>query len=273
MKHSTNKRVNVGGLWFDAITQDDLIHDIERHLESSAKQSFCIAKPYVEFFTQAWQDPKLTKILTEMDRVVADGVGVQWAASYLAGKTGFWRWVYSLVVDVQNKQWREQIIPERGAGVDATKRLLRVASNKGWTVGILGGPKDAGQTQESLRRLYPKLKLLKVWSGYYDLVDEPHLVDEIHTQHPDILFVAQGFPRQEMFINRNKSKSIARIMIGEGGTFDFDSMGGSLKRAPKWLRQIGFEWLWRLILEPQRWRRQLALPRFVWGIYKLGQQK
>ncbi len=272
MTRLTHSRVDVAGIAFDPITQEELMRDIKKHIASSNRQSFCIAKPYVEFFTRAWTDTEIAAILAAMDRVVADGVAVQWAASYLAGKRGLGAWLRSLIIDIQNSRWREQIIPERGAGVDATQKLLRHAIKEGWSIGVVGGPKDVERTRRQLQILYPKLEIVGVWSGYYNLRDEPKLVSAISKKYPDILFVAQGFPKQEQFIDRNRSNRLARVLIGEGGTFDFDSMGGDLKRAPVWLRRLGLEWLWRLIIEPNRWRRQLALPKFIWGIYRKGQQ-
>lgn len=273
MKRGVRRRVDVAGLQFDPILQEDLLNDITDYLKYPRQASFCVAKPYVEFFIQAWRDPQILTILNNMDRVVADGVSVQWAASYLAGKRGIGYWLRSLIIDIQNKQWREQIIPERGAGVDATQKLLQRASRLGWTIAIVGGPKDTKYTKKALRKRYPKLKISGVWSGFYDSRDELQLIAEIRASQPDILFVALGFPKQEQFIARYKTARIAQVLIGEGGTFDFDTMGGPLKRSPIWMQRVGLEWLWRLLLEPRRWRRQLALPLFIWGIYKIGQQK
>jgi N-acetylglucosaminyldiphosphoundecaprenol N-acetyl-beta-D-mannosaminyltransferase len=273
MKRTRPKRVDVAGVGFDPITQQQLIDSIAEYLRSRHKQSLVVVKPYVEFFTRAWADEKIRKLLTRADYVVADGVAVQWAASYLVGKQGFVPWLRSLLIDIQSRQWREQVIPERGAGVDATHKLLLRAIAEGWSVGIFGGPKDSERTQEVLKTLYPGLRLVGVWSGFYAPAQEPSIVEIIKKEHPDILFVAQGFPRQEIFIDSYRAAGLARVMIGEGGTFDFDSMGGNLKRAPRWMRKVGLEWLWRLIQQPSRWRRQLALPRFTWRIYKIGQQK
>lgn len=273
MSHKPLERVDVAGIGFDPITQDQLIDDIARHIDSrKTSRSFTIMKPYVEFFIKAWSDSEIMQILQRADRVVADGIAVQWAASYLSGSKGFIAWLKSLLINIQDTHWREQIIPERGAGVDATDKLLRRASQEGWSVGIFGGPDDTDHTQQAVRDLYPKLKLIDVWSGYYNPTEEAQIINKIKSAKLDILFVAQGFPRQEKFIDRYAVKGIARVLIGEGGTFDFDSMGGDIKRAPSWMRQAGLEWLWRLVQQPSRWRRQLALPIFVWRIYRFGQQ-
>lgn len=266
------KRIDVAGIGFDPITQEQLLDDIAIYIKGKHGQSLTVVKPYVEFFTQAWSDDSIMQMLQRANRVVADGVAVQWAASYLAGSRGLGRWLKSLFIDIQRQEWRERIIPERGAGVDATHKLLTRASNEGWRVGIFGGPQDSERTFRAIERRYPHLHLVGVWSGFYSTSEEADIIKKIRAAKPDILFVAQGFPRQERFIDVHASHGLAKVLIGEGGTFDFDSMGGDLKRAPQWLRKIGLEWFWRLLQQPNRWRRQLALPRFMWRIYKIGQQ-
>lgn len=268
------ERVSIAQIGFDPITQRELISDIaERIRQPNQTTSLTVYKPYVEFFISVWKDPRLRQIINRGDRVVADGVAVQWSASYLSGKRGFWRWLRSWLVDIQNQQWRELVIPERGAGVDATHKLLVRAAEKGWSVAIFGGPRDTGHTKKALQNLYPKLRLVGVWSGFYASGEEEPIMADIKAKYPDILFVAQGFPRQEKLIDKYRSKGIAKVMIGEGGTFDYDSMGGAARRAPRWLRRMGLEWLWRLIIQPKRWRRQTAIPIFLWRIYKIGQEK
>lgn len=274
MKPPIPKRVEVAGIGFDPITQDELILDIaDRIRQQSQIASLTVYKPYVEFFVAAWKDPRLKQIINRGDRVIADGVAVQWSASYLAGRQGFWRWLKSLLFDIQSAEWRQKVIPEKGAGVDATHKLLIRAAEEGWSVGIFGGPRDTEHTKKALHNLYPKLRLLGVWSGFYDANEEGRIMSEIKTEYLDILFVAQGFPRQEKLIDKYRSKGVAKVMIGEGGTFDYDSMGGAARRAPRWLRRVGLEWLWRLIIQPKRWRRQTSIPVFAWRIFKIGQEK
>ena len=76
------------------------------------------------------------------------------------------------------------------------------------------------------------------------------------------MFVAFGSPKQELWIAQNLDKLPAKVVIGVGGAFDFVS--GKVKRAPVWVRKIGFEWLFRLIIQPWRIKRQLRLVKFVY---------
>lgn len=275
MSNSGVSRVEVGGLYFDQITQEQARERIARAVRQRKRSevSFVVVKPYVEFFVGAWKDPNVLRILRGADLSLADGIAVQWAASYLTGKRSMWRLVRSLLYDVQQPVWRTSVIPERGAGVDATHALLLEASRKSWRIGVIGGPRDTNATRRALRRLYPGVDLRGVWSGYFTGTQENDLVAEIKAARLDILFVAMGFPLQETFIDRHKSDHFAKVLIGEGGTFDFDSMGGPLKRSPAWMRRIGLEWLWRLLQQPRRWRRQSAIFHFIAGIYRAGAQK
>jgi len=87
-------------------------------------------------------------------------------------------------------------------------------------------------------------------------------VERIHAAHPDILFVAYGAPAQDLWITRNLNRLGVPVAMGVGGAFDF--IAGRAQRAPRWVQRLGLEWLHRLIHQPWRWRRMLALPKFVW---------
>jgi len=80
------------------------------------------------------------------------------------------------------------------------------------------------------------------------------------------LFVAYGMRKQEEWIEANWDKLKARVVVGVGRSFDYYS--GDLKRAPSFVRKMGLEWLYSLIKEPKRWKRQLALPKFIWMVMK-----
>jgi N-acetylglucosaminyldiphosphoundecaprenol N-acetyl-beta-D-mannosaminyltransferase len=99
---------------------------------------------------------------------------------------------------------------------------------------------------------------------------EEELLQDIKSADPDIILVGMGFPLQEKLISKLAGKLEHGVLIGEGGTFDYRSFGGRQAKAPKLLQRIGLEWLWRLALQPKRLRRQLAIPRFLWRLYRQG---
>jgi N-acetylglucosaminyldiphosphoundecaprenol N-acetyl-beta-D-mannosaminyltransferase len=96
--------------------------------------------------------------------------------------------------------------------------------------------------------------------------DAPGIVERIRAAQPDVLFVAYGAPKQDLWIARHGAAAGVPAMMGVGGSLDF--IVGAQKRAPEWMRRINLEWLYRLITQPWRWRRQLALPKFVWAVVR-----
>lgn len=264
-----SRRVQIDGIGFDPLTQAEVIEKVTHFLDKPRRaKAYRIVKPYVEFFEPARDDEAVGQALNQADLVVADSVAIQWASAWLIEpRPTFARFVWSLAVGLRKPAWLSQVIPERGEGASATHLMLLAAAQHGWKVGILGGPADIDATRESIMERYPLLQLEGVWSGYFESSAEPDLVRTITRAKVDLLFVAMGFPRQELFMARHVSSRIARVMLGEGGTFDYDEMGGQHRRAPQWMRQSGLEWLWRLMLQPWRLGRQLAIPRFMWRIF------
>ena len=92
------------------------------------------------------------------------------------------------------------------------------------------------------------------------------MIEAINAAPPDVLLVAMGFPRQEEWIARNLQRLNVRVAVAEGGSFSF--LSGATPRAPRWMRSAGLEWLFRLLRQPSRLRRQLALPVFVWLVLR-----
>ena len=117
---------------------------------------------------------------------------------------------------------------------------------------------------------YPGLVVAGVRDGYFKPEDEDEIVAEINASGAELLLVALGSPKQEQFIHRNKDKfTNVRVGIGIGGSLDV--WAGTLKRAPEFYQKHGLEWLYRLVKEPQRWKRMIKLPiylldAFVWKI-------
>ena len=183
-----------------------------------------------ELIMLAQGDSEYEKILSSADLAVCDGIGI-----VLAGK-------------FFGKEFKERI-----HGVDLFEKLSEAASNQPITIGLLGGDKNVAQrTGECLKKKYPGLKIAFAESEW----------SEIRTKKTcDILFVAFGSPKQEKWIYKNLPKIEVKLAVGVGGSFDFIS--GKVRRAPLWIRKIGLEWLFRLIIQPWRIKRQLALPKFV----------
>lgn len=167
--------------------------------------------------------------------VLADGVGVDLAA----------RWLYGAP------------FPDNLNGTDFVPALLE-ASERPLTVALLGAKRaNAERAAERLAEIAPKHRFVVVHDGFFTASEEPTIVADIGALRPDILLVAMGVPRQEFWIARNLGPEHCTLPIAVGALLDF--LSGSVPRAPKWMRQLRLEWLFRLIIEPGRlWRRYIV---------------
>ena len=155
-------------------------------------------------------------------------------------------------------------LPERVTGADMVPAILRRCAGEGLTAYVLGGDREA------VAAAFGKLGLPSdaVLAGHDDTFvkldeDRPEIVARINAAKPDILFVALGNPKQELWMGRNAAKLDAGVLIGIGGTFNF--LAGRVKRAPKWMQRSGLEWIYRIIQEPGRlWKR------YAYGLVKFG---
>ena len=170
-----------------------------------------------------------------------------------------------------------QPLPERVTGADLVPRLCRRCAEEGMSVYILGGSQPA--LDEALAKLgaegygaadpdngaRPRLKVAGIDTAKVDLSADPaETVARIDAAAPDILFVALGNPKQELWMGRFGRNLRAGVMIGIGGTFNF--IAGSVSRAPRWMQRCGMEWIYRIIQEPGRlWKRYAyGLVKFSW---------
>lgn len=152
---------------------------------------------------------------------------------------------------------------ERVTGVELVERLCAGAAAQGSPVYLLGGAHGiAAAAAAALRSRFPGLVVAGTRDGYFDEGEAPALVRAIAASGARLLFVGMGSPRQEYWLAEHLRDTGCGAGIGVGGAFDV--IGGRIERAPTVVRRLGLEWLYRLIKEPRRWRRQLALPRFVW---------
>ena len=155
-------------------------------------------------------------------------------------------------------------LPERVTGADMVPAICRRCAEEGLSVYVLGGDKDAVDDAFAMLGC-TGLKVAGVDPAFVKLDQEqPEIVERINAAKPDILFVALGNPKQELWMGRNAAKLDVGAMIGIGGTFNF--IAGRVKRAPKWMQKCGLEWIYRIIQEPGRlWRRYAyGLVKFSW---------
>ena len=148
------------------------------------------------------------------------------------------------------------------AGVDLGWNLIKAAAEKGYGLYMLGGkPGVAEKAAANLKEMYPSLKISGYADGYFK--DDETVIEKINESGADILFVALGVPKQELWMSKNRDKLKVRLMAGLGGSVDI--YAGEAKRAPKIFIKLGLEWLYRLLREPKRIGRMMKLPKFVFG--------
>lgn len=222
--------VDVCNQTYEQITSS-LLNDIEKN-----KKSFIVAiNP--EKIMKAQEDASLKELLNKADYQIPDGIGVIIASRLKGGK-----------------------IRKRVTGIDMMLALCEAAGKHGKKVFLYGAkPGRAEEAKQKLEERYPGLQIVGTLDGY--VKDEALIEKTINDANPDIIFVAKGSPAQEYWIVDHMHHLAPKVYQGVGGSFDVIS--GHIKRAPAGFQRLGLEWLYRLIKEPWRWKRQLLLPKFI----------
>jgi exopolysaccharide biosynthesis WecB/TagA/CpsF family protein len=160
-------------------------------------------------------------------------------------------------VDIASKLLYGAPFPSNLNGTDFIPAFLK-ASTRPLTVGLIGATRrNADEAARKLAALAEQHSFAVIHDGYFAPKDEPEILERIRILRPDILLVAMGVPRQELWIARNLTKQHCILPIAVGALLDF--LSGSVPRAPGWMRTLRLEWLFRLIIEPRRlWRRYIV---------------
>ncbi|MBM4466141.1 MAG: WecB/TagA/CpsF family glycosyltransferase [Chloroflexi bacterium] len=225
------------GVRVDNVNYDQALSLIEGFVVSGTPHQVVTVNP--EFIVAAQSDDEFRNILNASSLALPDGVGLLWAARFLG-----------------------RPLQERVTGTDTVQRVAALAAQKDYSLFLLGAaPGVAVATAARLCETYPGLRIVGTHAGSPALGEEDEIVHLVQRAQPDILFVAYGAPQQDKWIARNLERLGVPVAMGVGGAFNFIS--GRAKRAPRWLQRLGLEWLHRLYREPWRWRRMLALPKFV----------
>lgn len=194
----------------------------------------------------AWKDAVYRRVLLDADRVLPDGIGIHLGCRMLG-----------------------TALRENVNGTDLFPRLCAAAASSGLALYLLGArPGIAAAAARNMQQRYPGLRIAGARDGYFTPEEEPEVIAGINASGAAILLVAFGVPRQELWIERWRSVLEPPICMGVGGLFDFYS--GRIPRAPQWMREIGLEWVWRLLQEPRRmWRRYvIGNPLFLFRVWR-----
>ena len=222
------------------------------------RKTLVIFTPNPEIIVHAQTSPKFKRIVNSAQIKIPDGAGIGWAI----------RKLYEIEI---------KPVP----GVDLMKSLCRQAEELGLTIGLIGGRDGlAVETANCLRKQMPNLKIEAMGEPELKIEDGRMVISgikntqyyfekifaEIEEKKIDYLFTAFGYPKQEYFIEQiriiHDKLETARplVMMGVGGSFNY--IADKIPRAPMFLREIGGEWFFRLIIEPWRIKRQIIGARY-----------
>lgn len=205
------------------------------------KKQAMVVTANAEIILAARRRPEYWNILRQADLRLVDGISLKFAG------------------------WLRGASPKRLTGVELAHALVKLAAGRGWKIALVGGGRDIAQAGDkaawALRREFPNLQITVESQGQVqpDGTDDETMAEarfRLTQFAPDLLLVAFGHPKQEAWIVRHIADlPSVKIAVGIGGTLDYWS--GLKRRAPAIFRAIGFEWLFRLITEPRRWKRIL----------------
>ena len=183
----------------------------------------------------AYTDPRYKRILSQAEFILPDGIGLHQGCRILGC------------------QFNSNI-----NGTDLFPRLCERLAAEGKSIFLLGAQPGAAETSgQAMLARFPQLKIAGTRDGFFKPEEEVQVIKEINAAGADILLVAMGVPRQEFWIDDNLPALKVSVAMGVGGLFDYYS--GRIPRAPQWIREIGMEWVWRLLQEPGRmWKRYLV---------------
>ena len=218
-------------------------------IEQAAKEIYelsCLRKggyvvtPNSEIAEDCFKNAALKEAVDKADYVLPDGAGVV-MASKICGSP----------------------LVGRAAGFDVASELLKLLSEGGKSLFLLGAKPGVGEkAAKNIIKKYPELKISGIHHGYFK--EDSEVLDEINAAQPDVLFVALGSPRQELFMHKNRG-IISAVMLGIGGSLDV--IAGEVKRAPDFYTKHNIEWLYRLMCQPSRIGRMMKLPAYIIRAY------
>lgn len=235
--------VEILGVKIDKVTEQQALEKAKSFLNGEKVSK--IYTPNPEIIMSAREDAEFMGILNDADLCTADGIGVVYGAKILGTP-----------------------VPCRVAGFDLTCNLLDYMKDTEDSVFLFGAkPGVAKIAKQKLMEKYPGLKVAGTNDGYFTENDIPVIIDKINNSGAKLLLVCLGMKKQEQWIAKYQYElKTVRLCMGVGGTIDV--FAGDVKRAPKIFIKLNLEWFYRLMKQPSRIGRFVALPKFVVEVFK-----
>jgi len=228
-----SNRIHILNTRIDNYSMTESLELIDKHI--STQQSLHHVVVNAGKIVAMQDDAQLMQSVNEADLINADGQAVVWASKIL-GKP----------------------LKERVAGIDLMSNLVELAHKKEYKIFFLGAKEEVvKKVVQTYTAQYTENIIAGYRNGYFSTEDEKDIANEIAASGAQILFVAISSPTKENFLYTHK-ETLSKVffVMGVGGSFDV--VAGLVKRAPKWMQNLGLEWLYRLLQEPQRmWKRYL----------------
>jgi len=227
------------GIHFPKNTLNRTIDILSDVIEQKRTKLFHVITVNPEITMACQKDLSLRSIVDDAGLITADGIGIVMVSRFKGGN-----------------------LPERVTGYDTLLRLLESGNQKKWSFYFLGADATTSEKVcEVIQNKYPNVLIKGRHHGFFNQDEEGKIVEEIASLNPDILVVALGAPYAERWIHKYKPLLNAKIAIGVGGSLDV--IAGKVRETPTSWKKLNIEWLYRLIQQPSRWKRQLILPRFA----------
>lgn len=227
------------GIPIPKITMGETVDLIDEVIAEKKTELFHVVTLNPEISMSCQQNSELRSIIKDAAHLTADGAGI-----------------------VMVSRLKGNPLPERVTGCDLLINLLEMGNRKKWSFYLLGASEmTSKKALEVINMKYPNVSIVGRHHGFFEPKDDIKIVNEIASLSPDVLVVALGAPKAEFWIHTFKNSLNARVAIGVGGSLD--TIAGTVKRAPVIWQKLNLEWLYRLIKQPSRWKRQLILPRFA----------
>lgn len=246
-------KVNILGVDIEKTTMENAYLEISDLLSSDYYKLHHIVTVNPEMILNAQSNRRFKVILNRSFKNVADGIGVVIGSKIL-----------------------KNALPERVAGIDLILNLLHFREEQQIPTKIycLGSKEEVIlKAVNEIRNQFNFVEVVGYSDGYFgkNSSKEKNIVEEISRKNVDLLLVGTGSPRQEEFIYNYRDILKVKVAIGVGGSFDVIS--GSVKRAPEIYQKLNLEWLYRLLKEPARFKRQLSIPLFLLELFKVRTKK
>ncbi len=239
--------VEVLGVRITNATADEAIALLDRWMGARDGRARAVYIVNAHSLNLAFEDPGYRAVLNAADAVFGDGTGVRWGAR------------------ARGVRMRENLV-----GTDLLPRLFRVTGGRGYRYFLLGASADTvARATAGLARDFPGICIAGQHHGYLRAGEGAAVLDRIHAAAPDMLLVAMGNPLQERWIHDQLPALRVPVSVGVGGLFDH--WAGNLRRAPRWVRGLGVEWVQILLQQPAKWRRYLlGNPKFIYRLWVHG---